>query len=101
MSSLQDLISRKDAIEKEIEDTRKKDRSEAISKVRELMNQYGLTMSDLTGRKVGRPAGVGGSKVAPKYRNSATGDTWSGRGLRPKWLTAALATGKNLDDFRV
>ena len=40
-------------------------------------------------------------KVAAKYRNSATGETWSGRGLQPRWLKAALATGKKLADFAV
>lgn len=34
------------------------------------------------------------------YRNPATGDTWSGRGLKPKWVTQALASGASLDDLR-
>jgi DNA-binding protein H-NS len=42
-----------------------------------------------------------GSKVAAKYRNPATGDSWSGRGLKPKWLTTALAGGAQLSDFAV
>lgn len=36
-----------------------------------------------------------------KYRNAATGETWSGRGLQPAWLKAALAKGKKLSDFDV
>lgn len=45
-----------------------------------------------------------GSKRPPKrppirYRNAATGETWSGRGLQPRWLKAALASGKHLADF--
>ena len=39
--------------------------------------------------------------VAAKYRNKATGETWSGRGLQPKWLKAALAAGRKIDDFAV
>lgn len=39
-------------------------------------------------------------KVAPKYRNPENpGETWAGRGLKPRWLTAALKSGKKLDDF--
>ncbi|WP_349745352.1 ParB/RepB/Spo0J family partition protein, partial [Roseateles cavernae] len=34
-----------------------------------------------------------------KYRNPATGETWSGRGLQPKWLKARLAEGGRLEDF--
>ncbi|WP_133703894.1 H-NS family nucleoid-associated regulatory protein [Roseateles toxinivorans] len=41
------------------------------------------------------------AKVAAKYRNKATGEAWSGRGLRPKWLKAAIDGGANLEDFLV
>lgn len=34
-----------------------------------------------------------------KYRNPATGETWSGRGLQPKWLALKLAEGSTLDMF--
>lgn len=35
-----------------------------------------------------------GEKVAPKYRNPETGDTWTGRGREPGWIK-----GKNRDEF--
>ncbi|MBW8831893.1 MAG: H-NS histone family protein [Burkholderiales bacterium] len=102
MSSLQDLLDRKAALEKEIDATRKQERAEAISKVRTLMSQYGLTAADLSAKASSKPAGAGkGGKVAIKYRNTATGDTWSGRGLQPKWLKAALAAGRKVEDFAV
>ncbi len=41
------------------------------------------------------------SVVAPKYRDSATGATWTGRGKQPKWLAAALASGMKIDDFKI
>jgi DNA-binding protein H-NS len=41
------------------------------------------------------------SIVAPKYRNASTGDTWTGRGKQPKWLAAALKSGKKLEDFKI
>ena len=102
MPSLQDLLDRKAALEKEIETTRKHQRAEAISKVRALMSQHGLTASDLNSKTPAKAAGAGkGGKVAVKFRNSATGDTWSGRGLQPKWLKAALAAGRKVEDFAV
>lgn len=55
-------------------------------------------MADLSMRTA-KPAKV--SKVAAKYRNQATGETWSGRGLQPKWLKAAIAGGAKLTDFTV
>jgi DNA-binding protein H-NS len=39
--------------------------------------------------------------VAPKYRDSATGTTWTGRGRQPKWLAAAIEGGKKLEDFKI
>ena len=41
------------------------------------------------------------SIVAPKYRDSNTGATWTGRGKQPKWLVQALVSGKMLQDFKI
>jgi DNA-binding protein H-NS len=41
-------------------------------------------------------------KVAPKYRNpDNTAETWTGRGLKPRWLTAAMKGGKKPEDFLI
>jgi hypothetical protein len=43
-------------------------------------------------------------KKAPKgmaYWCPDTGETWSGRGLRPRWLSAKIAGGASLSDFAV
>lgn len=43
-----------------------------------------------------------GVKVEPKYRNPAnTAETWAGRGMPPKWLSAELAKGRKLEDFLI
>jgi DNA-binding protein H-NS len=40
--------------------------------------------------------------VLPKFRNPMRpSETWAGRGRQPRWLSAQLRTGKNLDDFRI
>ncbi|MFN3593197.1 MAG: H-NS family nucleoid-associated regulatory protein [Thiobacillaceae bacterium] len=36
-----------------------------------------------------------------KYRNPATGETWTGKGRKPGWLVQALAQGKSLADFAI
>jgi len=100
MASLQDLLDRKAALEREIEATRRQERTEAITQVKALMSQYGLSVSDLSTKGAAKSSGAGkGAKVAIKYRNTATGDTWSGRGLQPKWLKAALAAGRKIEEF--
>jgi DNA-binding protein H-NS len=41
-----------------------------------------------------------GRKVPPKYR-SRSGETWAGRGAKPKWMVEALKKGKKIDDFLI
>ena len=41
-----------------------------------------------------------GRKIPPKYRGPS-GETWAGRGARPRWLVAAIKGGKKLDDFLI
>ena len=39
-------------------------------------------------------------RVFPKYRNpNESSETWSGRGKKPRWLTAALKAGHSIDEF--
>ena len=99
MAKLTELLAQKAALEKQIAQTQRDERQSAIAQVKSLMAEYGLVASDLSTR--GPKKGSTGTKVAPKYRNKATGETWSGRGLQPRWLKAAMSTGKKLTDFAV
>ena len=104
MSSLQDLLAQRAEIEKRIADVQREARADAITQVRTLMSEFGLTMADLAGKSSATRAATSGkpaSKVAPKYRNAATGETWTGRGLQPKWLKSALAAGAKLEEFTI
>jgi DNA-binding protein H-NS len=98
MSSLKELLAQRAALDEQIAQTKDRERADAIAKVKSLMTEYGLTVADLSVRtvKLAKP-----SKVAVKYRNKATGETWSGRGLQPKWLKAAISGGAKIDDFTV
>jgi DNA-binding protein H-NS len=50
--------------------------------------------------KLGRTGRMG--PVAPKYRNPENpAETWAGRGLKPRWLTAAIKGGRKLEDFLI
>ena len=100
-TSIQDLLAQRADIDRMISDAQREARSSAIGKVRTLMSEFGLTTADLSGKagatRVVKPSG----KVAPKYRNKTTGDTWTGRGLQPNWLKAALAGGAKIEDFAI
>jgi DNA-binding protein H-NS len=103
VATLQELLAQKAALDKQIAETQRQERADAIAKVRALMSEYGLTAADIVS-KAGNtaprnPTGSAGKKVAPKYRNPETGETWTGRGLQPNWLKSAVASGKKLTDF--
>lgn len=100
--SLSELMAQKADLEQQIAERQRSERSEAVAKVRALMAEYGLSLADI-GSQSRAAAGPkkAASKVAAKYHNPATGDSWSGRGLKPKWLNAQLAAGKSLTDFTV
>jgi DNA-binding protein H-NS len=104
MPSVAELLAQKAELEKMIADVQREEKSSAIAQVKALMSQYNLTLADLGGKSA--PTGAtrasgprAGSKVAAKYRDPISGREWTGRGLKPNWLKAALAEGKSLDDF--
>ena len=99
MATLQELLAQKAAIEKQIIETQRQERTDAIARVRALMAEYGLSAADIAGKAAPMLRKPEGRKVAPKYRNPETGETWSGRGLQPKWLKAALEDGRKITDF--
>lgn len=104
MSTLQELLAQKAELDRKIQETQKAERAAAVDKVRALMAEYGLSMEDLNGKAAATPgrkkSSEGTRKAAVKYRDAA-GNTWSGRGLQPRWLKEALAGGKSLQDYAV
>jgi len=41
-------------------------------------------------------------RVLPKYQNPKNpAETWSGRGMRPRWLSAQMRAGKKLNNFLI
>ena len=48
----------------------------------------------------GRRSAMKGRKVPPKYRGPG-GETWAGRGARPRWLAALLKQGRKIEDFAI
>lgn len=117
MSTISELLKQREALaaqqaalEQALREAQNAERQSAIEKVRALMAEHGLTVSDIAaadGRKtrgpnkIKSPDGRTGKPVAAKYRHQGTGETWSGRGLKPKWLTSALEGGAKIEDFLI
>jgi DNA-binding protein H-NS len=108
MSAYKDLLAQRNALEKQhaelekqIASAKREERSSVIATIKTMMSDHGLTAEDLGASKIRQPkSGTNPSKKVPaKYRDKQTGQTWSGRGLQPKWLKSALAQGHNLSEF--
>ena len=104
-----------EVLERQAEALKKAEVADVIKRIKEAIAVYGLSAADLglaapvrkagpgrppkaaaTGTRAGKKLG----KVAPKYRDE-TGNTWTGRGNQPRWLRAAIAAGRKLEDFKI
>jgi len=82
-----ELLQQREALEQAIAAARKNEISNALAKVRELVAEHGLTAQDIfPGRGTKAASTKAVSKVAAKYRDPVTGQTWTGRGKAPKWI---------------
>ncbi|MBF6630503.1 MAG: H-NS histone family protein [Comamonas sp.] len=87
MTSYKELLKQRDALEQQIQEARTRELADAVGKVRALVAEYGLTSEDIFApARASRTASTSGNKVAPKYKNPETGETWTGRGKAPKWI---------------
>lgn len=99
MSSLKDLLTQIETLQSQVAQVRQQEVGEAIAKVRSIIDEYQLTAADIFsgGKAKGAAKKTGKTgKVAPKYRDPITGNTWTGRGLAPKWMA-----GKNKADYLI
>jgi DNA-binding protein H-NS len=62
--------------------------------------QLRTELSKLAGHSKSAAHPLKGRKAPVKYRDRA-GNTWAGRGAKPRWLVAKLKAGAKLKDFEV
>ncbi len=95
--SLKELKQLQKDVNAAITNFKDRERQKAIAEVEAFARERGLSQADLKAllsrSKKGLPA---------KYANPEDPtQTWSGRGRRPRWVEAALASGKSLDDLKI
>ena len=82
-----------------------------VARIKTAIDFYGLTAKDLFGAKV-KPSVVvtvkSGKKVkaskaiaAARYKDPASGKTWTGHGKRPGWFVDAIANGTRAEDLAI
>lgn len=118
MGNLIDIQSQIEKLQKQAAEIKAKEFDKTVQDILAKMQAFGITLKDLQqamgkGRAgKGRAKAVGkkaaakkrtakaGASVAAKYRGP-NGETWSGRGLMPKWLSALVAQGRTKDEFAI
>lgn len=118
MGNLLDIQMQIEKLQKQASEIKDREFDKTVQDIRNKMKAFGITVKDLqvpapAGRKGrskvavgGKPKAAGaksktaGAVVAAKYRGP-NGETWSGRGLTPRWLSALLAQGKTKQDFAI
>ena len=102
--SVKDLNDLDGKIKKAMAHAREREMAAVKQKLDAIIQNAGMDIreiAELYGFGRGRGARKG-TKVAPKYRNPDNKtETWSGRGLKPRWLTAKLNKGGKLPDFAI
>jgi DNA-binding protein H-NS len=94
-----ELVKAKAKIEAELELRAAKERSSLIEAIGKLRR---LSATKSNGVGAGRPHALKGKKLPPLYRNPKNRtETWAGRGNRPRWLVAAVKSGKKLQAFAI
>jgi DNA-binding protein H-NS len=95
LKELKDLQSQVNKAVLSFEDRRRK---EALAEIEEVARAKGFSLSELTGGAVPRKR----APATAKYANPADkSDTWSGRGRKPRWVEAALKSGKTMADLAI
>jgi DNA-binding protein H-NS len=120
MGNLIDIQSQIEKLQKQANDIKSKEFAATVQEIQAKMQAFGITAKNLQstrGVKGGRgkaksalakaPKAVKTPKmrkpsapVAAKYRGP-NGESWSGRGLMPKWLSALVAQGQTKESFSV
>jgi DNA-binding protein H-NS len=100
MKTYKDVTAEIEKLKAKAESLRKSEMAGVISRIKEAIEAYGLTAADLglsagaaprasKAAALSAPSGVAGGVGVAKYRDPASGKTWTGRGKPPLWIQGA------------
>jgi DNA-binding protein H-NS len=93
VATYKELLTKKRELDIEIENARRAEAQATLESIRETVAAFGFTPEDIFG---GSRRKTKSSSTTPRFRNPETGESWGGRGPRPRWLK-----GKDPEQFRV
>lgn len=89
-------------IEREIKNREQQEVKKAREQILSIAQSIGLPVEQLIANVGKKSNAVKTTTVRARYRNPADSEqTWTGRGRQPRWVVAALAKGKKLDEFLI
>jgi DNA-binding protein H-NS len=103
MTTLIEIQNQIAQLQKQAEEIKANELANAVQDIKAKMAAYGITIADLQGSgkgRVSKAAAKSGTPAPVKYRGP-NGETWSGRGLMPRWLAGQVADGKSKESFAV
>ncbi len=103
MTSLIDIQNQIALLQKQAEEIKAQEFNNAVTDIKAKMVAFGITLADLQdgkGRARKSSAPKVGSPAPIKFRGP-NGETWTGRGLMPRWLAGQVAAGKTRESFAV
>ncbi len=96
--SLKELKALQVQVTRHIADFEERRKREARKELEDRARDLGFSLEEIVGAKPSRKR----APVKAKYANPADrSETWSGRGRRPRWVEAALKSGKKLEDLEI
>ena len=98
MATYKELKAQAEVLLQQAETARRAEISVVVAEIQAKMKEYGITLVDLKGVRTKTKSRAA---VAARYRDPATGESWSGRGRAPKWLTDELAKGRLKEAFLI
>jgi DNA-binding protein H-NS len=95
--SLRELQELELKVQKARANVQDRSRSDLRKKVEAMITDAGFKVGDIFGGRGGK-----GRTVAAKYANpDDPSETWTGRGRKPRWLSAKLQDGAKMEKFLI
>lgn len=110
MTTLVDIQSQIQKLQAQADEIRAREFDATVREIVDKMQAFGITLKDLENALPGKARKVGSTKIKTNGKPSATvaakyrgpnGETWSGRGLTPRWLATLVSQGQSKDSFAV
>ena len=113
MTNLMDIQVQIEKLQKQAAQIKAKEFHKTVAEIREKMAAFGITIKDIqsptktkiksaASGKSAKPAGkkMAGATVAAKYQGPE-GQSWTGRGLTPRWLKTLIDSGRAKEEFLI